>query len=104
MTPRTLLLLGLLGCTDPRLGEFALPKRLDDLRGRLLPFVEGHPIGEARAFLHSHGFDCEAPLPSATDAHAHVCHAAAAPADAGRRNWTVVLLERNGRVADVQAR
>src|SRR5258706_5028700 len=97
VTPRTLLLLGLLGCTDPRLGEFALPKRLDDLRGRLLPFVEGHPIAEARAFLQAHGFECEPPLPSATDAHAHVCHAAAAPADAGWRNLTVAFFGRNGR-------
>jgi hypothetical protein len=65
------------------------------VRGRLLPFVEGHPIGEAREFLSGHGLACDDSLPSATDAHAHVCHA-------GQR--TVVLLERNGRVADVQAR
>ena len=52
-----------------------------------------------------HGFACEDPLPSATDARAHLCHAgSSAPADAGWRAWTVVLYERGGRLADVSTR
>jgi hypothetical protein len=89
------LLTVLLGCTEPKQPDFRMPRSVEDVRGRLLPFVEGHHIDEARQFMANHGFKCDAPLPSATDAHAHVCHA-------GQR--TVVLLERNARVADVQAR
>jgi len=52
-----------------------------------------------------HGFACEDPLPSATDARAHLCRAdPSAPADAGWRRWTVVLYERRGRLADVSTR
>jgi hypothetical protein len=67
-----------------------------------LPFVEGHDVAEARALLRDHGFQCDAPMPSATDAHAHLCNAKVA--DAGWSRWTIVLIERRGRVADVQAR
>ena len=95
MTQRTLVLALILGCSEPKQRDFTMPRNVEDVRGRLLPFVEGHPIAEARAFLVQHGLSCDDPLPSAADAHAHVCHA-------GQR--TVVLLERNGRVADVQAR
>ena len=100
---RALLLVASLACTQPQLGEFKMPRNIEDVRGRLLPFVEGHRIEEAREFLRGHGFDCEG-LPSATDAHAHVCRAVAAPADAGWRHWTIVMFERGGRVADVQVR
>jgi hypothetical protein len=92
----------LLACTDPRLGAFTMPKNLENVRGRLLPFVEGHDVAKARAFLKDHGFDCDPPLPSATDAHAHLCHASVS--DAGWSHWTIVLLERRGRIADIQAR
>lgn len=91
-----------LACTDPRLGAFAMPKNLENVRGRMLPFVEGHDVAEARAFLRDHGFDCDPPLPSAADAHAHLCHATVP--DAGWSNWTIVLLERKGRIADIQVR
>jgi hypothetical protein len=44
-------------------------------------------------------------MSSATDARAHVCRAeATAPPDAGWRQWTIVLYERGGRLADVSAR
>ncbi|MFN2548454.1 MAG: hypothetical protein ABR567_13560 [Myxococcales bacterium] len=89
------LLTVLLACSDPKQRDFTMPRSVEDVRGRLLPFVEGHHIDEARRFMVRHGFSCDEPLPSATEAHAHVCRT-------GQR--TVVLLERNGRVADVQAR
>lgn len=89
------LLTVLLACTEPKQPDFTMPRSVEDVRGRLLPFIEGHHIDEARQFMQKHGFSCDAPLPSATDAHAHVCHY-------GQR--TVVLIERNARVADVQAR
>ena len=89
------LLTVVIACSEPKQRDFTMPRSVEDVRGRLLPLVEGHPVGEAREFMVQHGFSCDDPLPSATDAHAHVCHA-------GQR--TVVLLERNGRVADVQAR
>jgi hypothetical protein len=47
--------------------------------------------------MSAHDFTCAAPVPSATDAHATVCRVAG-------RSWTVVLIERNGRLQDVQAR
>ena len=102
MRKSTLLALAVVGCTDPRLRPFTMPKSLEDVRGRLLPHVEGHEIGVARGFMHDHGFDCDAPLASATDAHAHLCHAIAQ--DAGFTHWTIILLERNARVADVQTK
>ncbi len=99
---RTLLLLTALGCSDAKLGAFHMPREMDNLRGRLLPYLEGHPIGEARTFLREEGFRCDAPLASAADAHAHLCQATAA--DAGWSRWNLVLIERSGRVADVQVR
>ena len=102
MTVRTLLLIAALGCTDARLGAFKLPRDLESVRGRLLPYIEGHEIAEARTFLRDQGFPCDGPLPSAADAHVHACHAAAL--DAGWSRWTLVLIERSGRVADVQVR
>src|SRR5438067_1185930 len=75
--------------------------------GRAWPLVhipEGRDIEGARGWMRDHGFDCDKPLPSATDAHAHVCRADSAHADAGWVRWTVVLYERRGRLADVQAR
>jgi len=95
VTRCALVCLAILGCSEPRQPDFTMPKNVEDVRGRLLPFVEGHPIGEAREFLVKHGMACDEPMPSATDAHAHVCHA-------GPR--TVVLIETNGRVADLQVR
>ena len=100
------LLLGalLLQCTDPPMPPFAMPKNIEDARGRLLVAIpEGRDIEGARVFMHKHGFVCDPPMPSATDAHAHICRAGeGSPADAGWRAWTVVLLERGGRLADVQ--
>jgi hypothetical protein len=49
-----------------------------------------------------HGFRCDPPLPSATEARAHVCRAIVA--DAGWSGWSIFLFERGGRLADVQAR
>ena len=102
--PRTALLLALAlaGCSDAKLGAFRMPREMDNLRGRLLPYLEGHPIGEARTFLDDQGFRCDAPLASAADAHAHLCRATTA--DAGWSRWSLVLIERSGRVADVQVR
>ncbi|HZX93229.1 MAG TPA: hypothetical protein VFE90_01850 [Myxococcales bacterium] len=90
----------------PKQPPFSMPKNVEDVRARLLFNIpEGREIAEARGWMRDHGFDCDAPLPSATDAHAHVCQAtAAAPADAGWRRWTIVLYERRGRLADVSAR
>lgn len=100
--PRTILLLALLACTDPTPGAFKMPRDPENLRARLLPRLEGHPIDEARTFLRDQGFSCDPPLPSAAEAHAHLCHAAAQ--DAAWTRWSVVLLDRSGRVADVQVR
>ena len=97
-----LLALALAGCSDAKLGAFRMPHQMENLRGRLLPYLEGHPIAEARTFLRDQGFQCEAPLPSAADAHVHRCQATAA--DAGWSRWTLVLIERSGRVADLQVR
>ena len=102
MTPRTVLCLALVACSDPPTPAFKMPRDLESLRGRLLPSVEGHPIAEALAYLRERGFDCAAPLPSAADAHVHPCRATAL--DAGWSRWSVVLIERSGRVADVQVR
>ena len=102
--PRTYALLLLTACA-PELPPFAMPKHAEDVRARLLVYIpEGRDIASARGWMRDHGFACDPPLPSATDAHAHVCHAADAPPDAGWRKWTIVLYERRGRLADVQAR
>jgi hypothetical protein len=103
---RALALVALAACSSPKLEPFAMPPRVEDVRALLLVHIpEGREIGEARAWMAGHGFACEPPLPSATDAHAHVCHAApSVPPDAGFRSWTIVLYERRGRLADVSAR
>ena len=89
-------------CTRPQ--TFSMPRNVEDLRARLLIAIEGLEIADARAFMAAHGFTCDAPLPSATDAHAHVCRADSSHADAGWSRWSVTLFERAGRLADVQAR
>lgn len=86
-----------ISCTDPHLKELSLPRNVEDVRGRLLPYVEGHEISVARDFLARHGFACEEPLPSASDAHVQLCHPQG-------RSWVLEVYERRGRVADVQAR
>jgi hypothetical protein len=107
---RLLLAIGALhalaGCTDPIEPAFVMPKSIEDARGRLLVGIpEGRKIAGARSWMSEHGFVCEPPMPSAADAHAHLCRASEnAPADAGFRAWTIVLLERKGRLADVQVR
>lgn len=100
------LALVLIACSGPTRPPFSWPRNVEDVRARLLVYVpEGREIGGARQWMGEHGFVCEAPLQSATDARAHLCHAgASAPADAGWRRWTVVLYERRGRLADVSAR
>ena len=93
-------------CSGRRREPFAWPRNIEDARARLLVYIpEGREIDGARKWMGEHGFACEDPLPSATDARAHLCHAgASAPADAGWRAWTVVLYERGGRLADVSTR
>ena len=76
--------LALLTCCEPKQRDFVMPRSVEDVRARLLPFVEGHPIGEARAFMQAHGLACDA----------NICHS-------GKRS--VVLIEQNGRVRDVRA-
>ena len=83
-----------LACTEPA-QTFVVPKNPEDVRGRFLTQVEGHPIADARAFFAKHGIACDEALRSATEARAHVCHVP-------DRKWSIVLYERNGRVADVQ--
>lgn len=101
-----LIALALIGCKGPTRAPFAWPKNAEDVRARLLVYVpEGREIEGARQWMGEHGFACDAPMSSATDARAHVCRAeAAAPPDAGWRQWTIVLYERGGRLADVSAR
>jgi hypothetical protein len=98
--------LAVLCCNSPKRPPFAWPKNPEDVRASLLIYIpEGRDIAGARAWMAEHGFDCDAPMASATNAHAHVCHAAkSAPADAGWSRWTVVLYERRGRLADAEAR
>lgn len=84
----------LVACSAPKM-VFSVPKNPEDVRGRLLTQVEGHPIGDAVALFAAHGIPCDPPLPSATAARAHVCHPP-------QRKWSIVLYERNARVADVQ--
>jgi hypothetical protein len=103
VTKGTLLLLVALGCSQPKLREFAMPTNIEDLRARLLVYIpEGRDIAGARQWMSQHGFHCDDPLPSATEARAHVCRAIAV--DAGWSNWSIFLFERAGRLADVQAR
>ena len=101
-----LFVLALLACSGPKREPFAWPKNAEDARARLLVYIpEGREIEGARQWMAEHAFACDPPLPSATDAHAHICRPeAGAPADAGWRTWTVVLYERRGRLADVSAR
>ena len=96
----------LCGCPQrPKMPPFAMPRNIEDVRAKLLVYIpEGREIDGAREWMREHGFACDAPMESATDSHAHVCHAAAPPPDAGYRSWTIVLYERRGRLADVQAR
>lgn len=99
-------MLALIGCSGPKRPPFSWPKNVEDVRAKLLVYVpEGRDIAGARQWMSEHGFACDEPFPSATDAHAHVCHAAPdTPGDAGWRSWTVVLYERRGRLADISAR
>jgi hypothetical protein len=93
-------------CTDPVQPAFQMPRNIEDARARLLVRIpEGRDIAGARAWMGEHGFHCDPPMPSAADAHAHVCRAEAdGRADAGWRAWTIELFERKGRLADVQVR
>ena len=43
---RIVLLTVVLACSEPKQRDFTMPRSVEDVRGRLLPFVEGHPIGE----------------------------------------------------------
>ena len=97
MTQRTLVLIAVIACSQPKFPEFSVPRSAEDVRGRLLPLVEGHPVREALDYLAGRGVACDPPLPSATDARVHICHPPARP-------WTIELYERNSRIADVQAR
>lgn len=102
---RFVLLLLLCGCDCGQHLQhpFAWPKSAEDARARLLQHIpEGRDIEGAREFMAEHGFACDPPLPSAADAHAIVCHAL--PTDGGWARWTVELIERKGRLADVSAR
>jgi hypothetical protein len=97
--------LALASCSNPRREPFSWPRNIENVRARLLVYIpEGREIDGARQWMREHHFDCDAPLPSATDARAHICHALGAPADAGWSGWTVVLYERRGRLADVSTR
>ena len=101
-----LVALALIACKGPTRAPFTWPKSEEDVRAKLLVYVpEGRDIEGAREWMRAHGFTCDAPLASATEAHAHICRAApGAPADAGWRSWTIVLYERGGRLADVSSR
>src|SRR5947208_2778078 len=99
-SPHTALVLALfLGCADSGRGRpFTLPRNIEDVRARLLATIpEGRDIAGARAWMTAHDFRCDVPLPSATDAHATICHVP-------EKSWTVVLIDKNGRLQDVQAR
>lgn len=103
-------------CSDPPQRPFVMPKNIEDARGRLLTTIpEGRDIAGARQWMRDHGFACSPPVPwtgadgkspadtAATPGFAHVCHAeATAPPDAGWRRWSIVLIERKARLADVQ--
>ena len=94
MLLRVTLVTAVLACSEPR-QTFVVPKNPEDVRGRLLTLVEGHPIGDALALFQTHAIPCDPPLPSATAARVHICH----PPE---RKWRLVLYERDGRVQDVQ--
>jgi hypothetical protein len=95
---RVAALILLCACSDPPARPFTLPANVEDLRARMLVAIpEGREMAGALSWMQAHGFPCEAPLPSATDAHATVCRVPA-------RGWTIVLIEKNGRLQDVQAR
>lgn len=95
----------LAACSSRSPAPFVVPRNVEDLRARLLASIPvGRDIDGARAFLAEHGFACDPPLPSATDARAHACRADPAHADAGWAAWSVVLIERSGRLSDLQAR
>jgi hypothetical protein len=105
----------LLACSDPPQRPFVMPKNIEDARGRLLTTIpEGRDIAGARQWMHDHGFACSPPAPwtgadgkspadtAAAPGFAHACHPeSTARPDAGWRRWTVVLLERKGRLSDV---
>jgi hypothetical protein len=89
-----------LGCSDPPAQVFKWPQRAEDVRARLIQAIpEGREIQGAREFMVGHGFACDEPMPSAAEAHATVCRALKAPPA-----YTVVLIERKGRLADVSVR
>lgn len=91
-------------CSQPDRGGFAMPKNVEDVRARLLVAIpEGREIEGARRWMREHGFVCDPPMESATDSRAHVCHGRAPSRDAGSRALTIVLFERRGRLADVEA-
>ena len=99
------LLFVLAACSGPKREPFSWPASIEDARARLLVYIpEGREIAGARQWMGEHGFSCDEPLPSATEARAHICHAAPGGTDAGWQRWTIVLYERNGRLADVSAR
>ena len=105
MFPRLSLIALAAACSSGSPAAFVVPRNVEDARARLLAAIPaGRDIAGARAFMAEHGFACDPPLPSATDARAHPCHADAAHADAGWARWSVVLIERAGRLADVAAR
>jgi hypothetical protein len=92
------LVFALCACSDPPARPFTLPQNVEDLRARLLVAIpEGREMAGALSWMRAHGFACDAPLPSATEAHATVCRLP-------EKRWTVVLIDRNGRLQDVQAR
>jgi len=105
-SPALTMLLLAFACSAPKREPFSWPSNIEDARAKLLVYIpEGREIDGARQWMSEHGFSCDAPLPSATDARAHLCQPApGAPADAGWRAWTVVLYERRGRLADVSTR
>jgi len=106
----------LAACSDPPQRPFVMPKNIEDARGRLLISIpEGRDIAGARQWMREHGFACSPPAPwmgadgkspadtAATPGFAHACHPeASTPSDAGFLKWTVVLIERKARLADVQ--
>jgi hypothetical protein len=100
------LALAVAACSGPKREPFSWPRNIEDVRARLLVYIpEGRQIEGARHWMGDHGFACDPALPSATHARAHVCRAGAdTPADAGWRKWTVVLYERQGRLADVSTK
>jgi hypothetical protein len=113
---RELLVLLMAACSNPPERPFVMPRNIEDARGRLIAAIpEGRDIAGARQWMHDHGFTCSPPAPwtgadgkspadtAATPGFAHACHPdATASPDAGWHKWTVVLIERKGRLADLQ--